>query len=153
MPRSERINLRYTGVFALAGSVELAANSSFAEGFHKLPEDGDNALFDLVFLLEDCWSSVAVRLYASSGSVSMSMLDNPAGADVASVRAKLEQMLSLDVDGNAFERLASRDPVIAKLTKISPGVRPVLVPGPYEAAARAIIGVTTPNVKNRTLAS
>ena len=140
MPKSDRIKLRFTGVFSIGGSVELAARSSFAQGFCKLPENSDNALFDIAFLLEGCWSSVAVRLYAHSGSVSMSTLDNPSGADIEGVRTKLEQMLSLDIDGNAFEKLASQDPVIAGLTKALPGVRPVLIPSPYEAAARAIIG-------------
>ena len=140
MPGSKEIKLRFTGVFSLVVSVRLAASAFFAEGFRSLSEDDEGAVFDLAFLLEGCWSSVAVRLYTRDGDVFVRMIDNPAEAIVASVKAKLEQILSLDVDGFGFEQLSREDPTIADLTMRLPGVRPVLIPSPYEAAARAIIG-------------
>ena len=53
MPGYDGIKLRFTGVFSHVSSVRLAAVSSFAEGFHRIPEDGDGAVLDLAFLLED----------------------------------------------------------------------------------------------------
>ena len=140
MPSSDEIKLQFTGVFSLINSVRLAAAASFAEGFRSLPEEDGGQVFDLAFLLEGSWSSVGVRLYAREEDVFFRMLDNPAGASAANVKAKLEQILSLDVDGFGFEQIARLDPVIADLAMQLPGIRPVLIPSPYEAAARAIIG-------------
>ena len=140
MPSSDAVKLQFTGVFFLIDSVRLAAAASFAEGFRSLPEDDDGPLFDLAFLLEGSWSSVGVRLYAREDDVFFRMLDNPDEASAATVKAKLEQILSLDVDGLGFDKITRLDPVIADLAMQLPGIRPVLIPSPYEAAARAIIG-------------
>ena len=140
MPSSDAIKLQFTGVFALIDSVRLATAASFAEGFRSTPEDDGGPLCDLAFLLEGSWSSVCVRLYAREDDVFFRMLDNPDKASASTVKAKLEQILSLDVDGLGFDQITRLDPVIADLAKRLPGIRPVLIPSPYEAAARAIIG-------------
>ena len=140
MLKMKKIELRSTGTFSLAGSVNLAASAFFAEGFQNSRDDGDGSVFDFAFLLEGFWSGVAVNLSVVDGRVFVSVLDNPGGADVEAIRLKLEQVFSLDVDANAFEKLARRDQVVADLIGRMPGIRPVLIPSPYEAAARAIIG-------------
>lgn len=61
-------------------------------------------------------------------------------ADVGLVRAQVERILSLDVDGSGFPEVGVRDPVIRRLQARYPGLRPVLFYSPYEAAAWAIIG-------------
>ena len=137
---TDRIELRSTGTFSLAGSVNLAASAFFAEGFQHRQDDGDGSVFDFAFLLEGPWSGVAVNLAVADGRVFVSLLDNPSGAAVEAIRMKLEQILSLDVDANAFEKLARRDQVVADLLRRMPGIRPVLIPSPYESAARAMIG-------------
>jgi DNA-3-methyladenine glycosylase II len=58
----------------------------------------------------------------------------------SAVRAQLARVLSLDVDGSGFPRLAEDDPVVAERIAAYPGLRPVCFYSPYEAAAWAIIG-------------
>jgi DNA-3-methyladenine glycosylase II len=55
------------------------------------------------------------------------------------VRSQVARMLSLDVDGSGFPRVGERDPVVAGLQARHPGLRPVLYPSPFEAAAWAIL--------------
>lgn len=61
-------------------------------------------------------------------------------ADVGVVRAQVERILSLDVDGSGFLEVGERDPVIRRLQARYPGLRPVLFYSPYEAAAWTVIG-------------
>ena len=56
------------------------------------------------------------------------------------MRAQVERILSLDVDGSGFPAVGERDPVVAGLQRRYPGLRPVGFWSPYEAAAWAIIG-------------
>jgi len=48
-------------------------------------------------------------------------------------------MFSLDVDGAGYAAVGGRDPVVGALQAARPGLRPVLYPSPYEAAALAIV--------------
>ena len=136
------ITLRFTGEFSLAASVSLAASASFVEGFSGGDEAG---ALDLAFPLEGSWSPVGVRVCQhDDGGVRARVLANPGGATTDDVRAQLERILSLDVDGAGFADVAARDDVVAGLHRLRPGLRPVLFPSPYEAAARAIIGHQLP---------
>ena len=63
------------------------------------------------------------------------------GADADAVRRQVARVLSLDHDGAAFARIGDRDPVIARLLAVAPGLRPPLFYSPYEAAAWAVLSV------------
>jgi len=140
MPNSKDIALRFTGDFSLAASVSLAASASFVEGLRG-GQGGETMVLDLAFPLEEgSWSTVGVRVDEHDDGVRASVLANPGGATTDDVRAQLERILSLDVDGAGFADVAARDDVVAGLQQRHPGLRPVLFPSPYEAAARAIIG-------------
>jgi DNA-3-methyladenine glycosylase II len=65
-------------------------------------------------------------------------------ADVATVRAQVARVLSLDHDGLAFLDVGRRDPVIGRLQQAAPGLRPVLFYSPYEAAAWAVLSARRP---------
>ena len=127
------IELRFTGDYSLAASVELTAGASF------VPHSGDGGL-DLAFSLDGTWASVAVRVSEDAGGVRARVLANPDRAATDDIRSQLERILCLDTDGVGFREVAARDAVVARLSRRRPGVRPVLFPSPYEAAARAIIG-------------
>ena len=51
------------------------------------------------------------------------------------------RILSLDVDGGAFPEVGRRDEVVGALQARYPGLRPVRLPSPYEAAAWAVLSV------------
>ncbi|MBC7920967.1 MAG: DNA-3-methyladenine glycosylase 2 family protein [Ferruginibacter sp.] len=143
MPNSTHIDLRFTGDFSLAASVSLAASASFVEDLRG-GQDGEAGVLDLAFPLEGSWSTVGVRVDQHNSRVRASVRANPDGATTDDIRAQLERILSLDVDGAGFADVAARDDVVAGLRLRHPGLRPVLFPSPYEAAARAIIGHQLP---------
>lgn len=66
------------------------------------------------------------------------------GCDVATVREQVARILSLDHDGVAWLAVGERDPVIGRLQREHPGVRPVLFHSPYEAAAWSIVSARRP---------
>lgn len=136
MPGSDDIDLRFTGDYSMAASVSLAGRAAFVGS----PAGDDPGVLDLTFALEGSWATVSVRVHQDGGGVRASLLANPGGASREDVRAQLERILCLDVDGAGFADVAARDDVVAALRQRFPGVRPVLLPTPYEAAARAIIG-------------
>ena len=59
---------------------------------------------------------------------------------MTAVRAQVERILSLDVDGSGFPAVGERDPVVGRLQQRYPGLRPIGFWSPYEAAAWTIIG-------------
>ena len=136
------ITLRADGDYSLAASVALAASAAFVDKLYGAPE---GEVLDLALLLEDSWHTVGVRLdQPAGGPVRVRVLANPGHAPLSEVQASLERVLSLDADGAGFAAVAARDPVVGELRARHPGIRPVLFPSPYEAAARAIIGHQLP---------
>ena len=87
---------------------------------------------------------MGVRVDQPQGQLRACVLANPGQAMTTDVRAQLERLLSLDTDGTDFTAVGVHDSVIAGLQEQHPGIRPVLLPSPYEAAARAIIGHQLP---------
>jgi DNA-3-methyladenine glycosylase II len=133
MRNYEVVDLHYSGDFSLADSVSLATRAAFVEAMR-------GKTLDLAFPLEGSWRPVAVAVEQSDHRVSATVLANPEHATVDEIRAQLERMLSLDIDGSTYSDVAARDKVASVLMKQRAGVRPVLLPSPYETAARAIIG-------------
>lgn len=66
------------------------------------------------------------------------------GCDIEAVRDQVARILSLDHDGTAWVEVGERDPVIGRLQREHPGVRPVLFHSPYEAAAWSIVSARRP---------
>jgi DNA-3-methyladenine glycosylase II len=138
MTDSNHFKLHYTGEYSLADSVSLAAGASFVENLR------DDGFLDLAFPLEGSWKTVGVRVNQPEVEINVDVFANPGNAATDDIRAQLKRILSLDVDAADFAEITDRDPVVAKLRKRHPGLRPVLFPSPYEAAARAIIGHQLP---------
>ncbi|GAB3641302.1 DNA-3-methyladenine glycosylase family protein [Spirosoma arcticum] len=138
---SSPIPLRFTGDYALEASVSLSATAAFVDALR--PADGGPVL-DLALLLEGAWKTVGVRIDQSDGEVRAHVFANPDEATSDDIRTQLERMLSLDIDGTGLAEVATRDTVFSDLRQRQPGIRPVLFPSPYEAAARAIIGHQLP---------
>lgn len=60
-------------------------------------------------------------------------------AELATLRAQVARVVSLDHDGVAFDRLCRADPALAAVHARAPGFRPALFYSPYEAAVWSII--------------
>ena len=125
------------------GPFSLPSSIRFLEGFTPAAyASGGNAVLELAFPVEGSWETVGVRVRQDGGGVTaVVMSPSSPGPDlIAAVRAQVERILSLDVDGSRFPAVGERDPVVGRLQRSYPGLRPVGFWSPYEAAAWTIIG-------------
>jgi DNA-3-methyladenine glycosylase II len=115
------------------GPFSLAAAARFWAGFAPAdrPDAADGSVLRLAFLRDAFDGAAAVALRERDGVVEVD-------GDEAD-RAQVERILSLDHDGSAYPAVGERDPVVGELQRGYPGLRPVLYPTPYEAAAWAIL--------------
>ncbi|MFE2428997.1 DNA-3-methyladenine glycosylase family protein [Streptomyces sp. NPDC059373] len=141
------------------GPFSLAASLRFLEGFTPAGyrDASDGRVLRLAFPTDDGRSTVSAEVRQAQGSEGtvqakvtvhtgkpgrdgMGTVAAAEWEDTSAVRAQLARILSLDVDGSGFPRLAEDDPVVAGLIAAYPGLRPVCFHSPYEAAAWAVIG-------------
>lgn len=130
-------------ILTARGPFSLAASTCFLEGFAPAAFEGSpDRPLELVFPVEGTWQTVGVRVHQQGTNVVGEVL-HPARLppDVLdAVRAQVERVLSLDVDGSGFAAVGDRDEVVGRLQRRYPGLRPVGFWSPYEAAAWAVIG-------------
>ena len=131
MPATFSITPR--GAFSLRESVEFGFGQRHAERF--------SGVMRLAFVLDGLREQVgvAVRHAAEHLEVEFEGTD-----DVEAVRRQVSRVLSLDIDGEGFEAVGRRDPVIGRLQAVAPGLRPPLFHSPYEAAAWAVLSARRP---------
>lgn len=125
------------------GPFSLAASTRFLEGFTPAgyTRAPDQPL-EMAFPAEGSWLTVGVRVREAPAGVTAEIVHpaDPSPELARAVRAQVERILSLDVDGSGFPAVGERDPVVAGLQRRYAGLRPVGFWSPYEAAAWAIIG-------------
>jgi DNA-3-methyladenine glycosylase II len=126
------------------GPFSLAASIRFLEGFPPAAYiSARDAVLELAFPVEGVWETVGVRVRQDGGGEVTAVVVSPERPDaelMPAVRAQVERILSLDVDGSGFPAVGERDPVVGRLQQRYPGLRPVGFWSPYEAAAWTIIG-------------
>ncbi len=120
-----------------SGPFSLRAAAEFLAGFPPAdrPDADAGEALELAFLLDSFDGAGAVVLRERDGVVHGEVREGPEDT----VRAQAARMLSLDLDGSAYAAVGERDPVVGALQAARPGLRPVLYPSPYEAAAWAIV--------------
>src|ERR1700683_2596189 len=112
-------------------------------GFGQRSEDSWDGVMRLAFCLDGYSHQVGVELREQSGVV-RGVLHADAEVDPAAVQRQVARVLSLDHDGTEFTKIAGRDPVIARLVEVAPGLRPPLFYSPYEAAAWSVLSARRP---------
>jgi DNA-3-methyladenine glycosylase II len=118
------------------GPYSLAASVRFLEGFAPAAQAAaDGGHVHWAFVADDYETVAGACLWERAGGAGGEIV----AANPESVRGQLARVLSLDVDGRGFAAVGRRDPVVAKLQRRYPGLRPVLFFSPYEAAAWALI--------------
>jgi len=125
------------------GPFALASSTRFLEGFTPAAYSGpQDAALELAFPVEGSWETVGVRVRQEGGPVTVEVVapSSPGPELMTAVRAQVERILSLDVDGSGFPVVGERDPVVGRLQQRYPGLRPIGFWSPYEAAAWTIIG-------------
>ena len=137
MSGMETFTLVPRGPFALASSIR------FLEGFTPAAYSGPRqSALELAFPVEGSWETVGVRVRQEGEPVTVEVVApaSPGPELMTAVRAQVERILSLDVDGSGFPAVGERDPVAGRLQQRFPGLRPIGFWSPYEAAAWTIIG-------------
>jgi DNA-3-methyladenine glycosylase II len=121
------------------GPFSLRAAAAFWGGFAPAAHTGldDQGHLHMAFPVEGSWATAGVCVREVDGAIVAAVFGQ--GLDVETVRRQTARILSLDVDGRAFEEVGRRDPVAGELQQRYPGLRPVCFYSPYEAAAWAII--------------
>lgn len=135
---AERFELEPEGPFS------LAASARFLEGFAPAAYEGEGrGRLRFAFVTDGLADGerVAGVLVQQEGETVIGEVHGE--ADVEVVRRQVSRILSLDVDGSGFPGVAERDPVVSRLQRRYPGLRPMCFYSPYEAAAWAIVGHRT----------
>jgi len=109
------------------GPFSLSAAASFGFGPNMARPKPDGDLMRLAFALDGYTEHAGVVLR-----------QHPDGALAAGER-HVRRILSLDHPAKGWLAVGTRDPVIGRLQRDHPGLRPVLFHSPYEAAAWSVI--------------
>jgi DNA-3-methyladenine glycosylase II len=133
-PRDTRFVIEPDAAFS------LAAAASFGFGPHSGRPKPDGDLMRLAFVVDGYREHAGVVLRQTGATI-----DGTAeGARRAAVEGQVKRILSLDHAGRAWLAIGRRDPVIGRLQREHPGLRPVLFHSPYEAAAWSIMSARKP---------
>jgi DNA-3-methyladenine glycosylase II len=104
------------------------------------------------------WDGVMRLAFCLDGyraQVGVEVRQDPAGVhclvhgdgDLDAIRAQVARSLSLDHDGRALAAIGERDPVVARLLRAAPGLRPPLFYSPYEAAVWVVMSARRPRAQ------
>ena len=104
----------------------------------------------LAFCLDGYREQVGVVLRQDDSGVHAQVQGS---ADLDAVEGQVARVLSLDHDGDAFMAVGQRDPVVARLLAVAPGLRPPLFHSPYEAAAWSVLSARRPAAQMMALRS
>jgi DNA-3-methyladenine glycosylase II len=126
--------------FQPQGPFSLQSSARFLEGFAPAAHEqgGAEGHVHLAFVVDGVERSAAVCLRQEGERVVGEIVEGRA-ADRERIRTQVARILSLDIDGTGFAEVGRRDPVVGKLQKEFPGLRPVQFFSPYESAAWALI--------------
>jgi DNA-3-methyladenine glycosylase II len=132
--------------FTLAprGPFSLQLLAGFGFGPETGRSEATEPVMRLAFCLDDLRGHAGVVLRQDSDGDGAVRGELHWDADPAAVARQVARILSLDHDGEAWVAIGERDPVIGKLQRRYPGLRPPLFHSPYEAAAWAIISTRRP---------
>lgn len=113
--------------------VENTANSGSRDDF-----DG---IMRLAFCLDGYRQQVGVEVGQDPAGVHCVVQGS---GELEAIKDQVARVLSLDYDGRGFAEVGERDPVIGRLQKAAPGLRPPLFYSPYEAAAWSVLSARRP---------
>jgi len=127
--------------FTIEPSGPFSLQESATFGFGQRQADVYDGVMRLAFCLDGYRDQVGVALRQDAAGVHAWVEGE---ADLAVVRAHVARVLSLDHDGREYEAVGGRDPVVARLQAVAPGLRPPLFHSPYEAAAWSVLSARRP---------
>jgi DNA-3-methyladenine glycosylase II len=114
-------------------------------GFGQRHDVAFDGTMRLAFAVDGYRAQAAVALTQDdAGTVHGTIAGVRGAANRTAIIAQTARVLSLDHDATGYVEVGARDPVIARLLKAAPGLRPPLFYSPYEAAAWAVISARRP---------
>jgi DNA-3-methyladenine glycosylase II len=116
-------------------SLAAAASFGFGPTMGRPKPEGD--VMRLAFVLDGHTEHAGVLLRQRPDGAIEATVDGTRKA--AAAERQVKRILSLDHPGKGWLAVGKRDPVIGRLQKDHPGLRPVLFPSPYEGAAWSVI--------------
>lgn len=126
-------------------------------GFGHRDERSFDGVMRMAFCVDgDYERQVGVEVRQLDRSLELRILGTPGSGEIddeatAVIARQVARVLSVDYDGEAFDRLCQSDPVLARLHAIAPGFRPALFYSPYEAAVWSIISARRARSQGITL--
>ena len=116
-------------------SLSAAASFGFGPNMGRPKPDGD--LMRLAFALDGYTEHAGVVLRQRPDGAITAEVEGT--RKLAVVERQVRRILSLDHPAKGWLAVGTRDPVIGRLQRDHPGLRPVLFHSPYEAAAWSVI--------------
>ena len=110
-------------------------------GFGHRDEGSFDGVMRLAFCVDGSYEDqVGVELRQVGSTLELTVHDRPGQrADLDAVARQVARVVSVDADGEAWQRVVAADPVLGRLEATAPGFRPALFYSPYEAAVWSVI--------------
>ena len=135
MPDMNTFTIVPTGAYSLRESAEF--------GFGGRSSDRWDGVMRMAFCLDGYRTQVGVEVRQDDAGVH-GVVHGASRAEAELARNQVARVLSLDHDASGFVDVGRRDPVIAQLLEVAPGLLPPLFYSPYEAAVWSIISARRP---------
>ena len=129
------------------GPFSLAAAAGFGFGPNPGKLITGKATMKLAFAVDDFEHYAKVDLEQEGDGVVTAEVESDAPLEI--VEKQVKRILSLDGSGSEWLKVGESDPVVGRMQREHPGLRPVLFHSPYEAAVWSIISAR----KQRTQAA
>jgi DNA-3-methyladenine glycosylase II len=119
------------------GPFSLSAAASFGFGPNMARPKPEGDLMRLAFVLDGYSEHAGVALRQRADGAIDAEVEGT--RKLATAERQVRRILSLDHPAKGWLAVGTRDPVIGRLQRDHPGLRPVLFHSPYEAAAWSVI--------------
>ncbi|PZS20525.1 MAG: Fe-S cluster assembly protein HesB [Pseudonocardiales bacterium] len=139
--QTRTFTLRPQGPFSLRESALFGFGQRMRPAGVGSREPAFDGVMRLAFCVDGYHDQVGVEVRQDAGAVHAVVHGD---GDLAVVENQVARVLSLDHDARGFAEVGERDPVIGRLQRAAPGLRPPLFYSPYEAAVWSVLSARRP---------
>lgn len=108
-------------------------------GFGQRHDDRFDGTMRLAFCVDGYTAQAGVALTQDRDGSVHARVSDASGGPLDVIARQVARVLSLDHDATGYAALARHDPVVDRLMRTAPGLRPPLFHSPYEAALWAVL--------------
>jgi DNA-3-methyladenine glycosylase II len=121
------------------GAFDLTQSIGFGFGQRDAGRDG---VMRLGFVTDDLTRQVGVAVTQDGGSLQLEVTGE---GDLDAIARQTARILSVDIDATGWDALGRTDPLIGRLQRARPGLRPPLFHSAYEATAWSVLSARRPH--------